>query len=52
MGGCRVWAPGYRQPKRIDGPREAYAAFGFPLTHASYFCGDGISLTYEDPDDL
>ncbi len=41
-GPCRVWAP------RWSGTGPGHA---FPVTRRDFYCGDGASLSYVDPDD-
>lgn len=41
-GHCRVWAP------RFSGAGPGHA---FPITRRDFYCGDGVSLGYVDPDE-
>jgi hypothetical protein len=48
-GHCCAWAP-----RHLDKhPREApeAARFTFPVTPPNFFCGDGVSINYVDPDE-
>ncbi len=43
-GVCRVWAPRYSYSD--TGPSHA-----FPITRHGFYCGDGRSVSYVDPDE-
>lgn len=48
-GFCCVWAP-----RRASGDPEGKptnARYAFPITPAAFFCGDGVSVHYVDPDE-
>lgn len=48
-GFCCVWAP-RRASKDAEG-KPTHARYAFPITPAGFFCGDGVSIHYVDPDD-
>ncbi len=51
-GECRVWAPQHGKVTPVAGAPDAIVSFVFPVTEASFVCGDGVSVKYTDPDEL
>jgi hypothetical protein len=52
-GTCHAWAPRWTPRSASDAmANKRMSQFQFPVTPPTFFCGDGISLSYEDPDDL
>lgn len=52
-GRCQVWAPRW-EGRSVDDDRHnrRVPQFESPMTTPEFFCGDGVSVHFTDPDDL
>ena len=52
-GRCQAWAPSW-QGRSGDDDRHnrRVEQFQFPTTPPEFFCGDGVSVNFVDPDDI